>query len=144
MKTIVVVSGGFDPLHSGHIAYINSAKTLGDRLLVGLNSDHWLIEKKGKYFLPFGERKTILENLRAVDDILTFNDLDGSANEAIAQALLMFPTSKIIFANGGDRGEGNTPEQDKYASHDRVKFVFGVGGYDKRNSSSKILSRWSN
>lgn len=140
---IVVITGGFDPLHSGHIAYINAARQLGDKLLVGINSDNWLIRKKGRYFLPFGERKAIIENLRAVDSILTFNDLDNTANEAIAQALLMYPTSEIIFANGGDRGKDNTPEQDKYGNHARVSFVFGIGGVDKRNSSSEILKRWA-
>ena len=140
---IVVITGGFDPLHSGHIAYINAARQLGDKLLVGINSDNWLIRKKGRYFLPFSERKAILENLRAVDSILTFNDLDNTANEAIAQALLMYPNCEIIFANGGDRGKDNTPEQTKYQDHPLVSFAFGVGGTDKRNSSSEILKRWA-
>jgi D-beta-D-heptose 7-phosphate kinase/D-beta-D-heptose 1-phosphate adenosyltransferase len=60
---IIIVSGGFDPLHSGHIAYFKSAKELGDKLVVALNSDEWLIKKKGKFFMPFLERKAIVENL---------------------------------------------------------------------------------
>ena len=60
---IVVVSGGFDPIHSGHIAYLEEAKKLGDKLIVALNSDDWLIKKKGKFFMPFAEREIILKNL---------------------------------------------------------------------------------
>ena len=62
---IVVVSGGFDPLHSGHLAYINTASLLGDHLIVALNSDNWLTEKKGQPFMSFNERKEILENLKS-------------------------------------------------------------------------------
>ena len=60
---IVLVSGGFDPIHSGHISYLDSAKIMGDRLIVALNSDDWLIKKKGKFFMPFEERKIILSNI---------------------------------------------------------------------------------
>ena len=61
---IIIVSGGFDPLHSGHIAYFEDAKKLGDKLVVALNSDEWLKQKKGKFFMPFEERKTIIETTR--------------------------------------------------------------------------------
>ena len=64
---VIVVSGGFDPLHSGHISYFKDASEYGDRLIVALNSDDWLKRKKGKYFMPFLERKSIIENLRNVD-----------------------------------------------------------------------------
>ena len=71
---ISVISGGFDPLHSGHIEYINSAKKIGEKLIVALNSDEWLIQKKGKFFLPFSERKIILESLSNVDEVIDFKD----------------------------------------------------------------------
>ena len=74
---IVVVSGGFDPIHSGHIAYFKSAKKLGDKLIVALNSDKWLINKKGKFFMPFEERSTIIKNLAMVDEVIDFED-DGN------------------------------------------------------------------
>ena len=64
---VVIVSGGFDPIHSGHIQYLLEAKKLGDILIVALNSDEWLIEKKGKEFMPFEERKVVLENISCVD-----------------------------------------------------------------------------
>ena len=76
---IVLVTGGFDPLHSGHIAYFKEAKKLGSKLVVGLNSDNWLTQKKGKPFLTIDERKTILEALSIVDSVITFDDSDGSA-----------------------------------------------------------------
>ena len=81
---IVVVSGGFDPIHSGHIDYLKSARKHGDRLIVALNSDDWLINKKNKYFMSFSERKIILENITYVDEVIDFVDDDkGSAINAI-------------------------------------------------------------
>ena len=71
---VIIVSGGFDPLHSGHIAYFKSAKELGDKLIVALNSDEWLKEKKGKFFMPFLERKSIVENLSCVDLVIDFEE----------------------------------------------------------------------
>ena len=73
---ISVVSGGFDPIHSGHISYINAAKKYGDYLIIALNSDDWLTAKKGKAFMPFEERKAILENLKGVDEVIDFADDD--------------------------------------------------------------------
>ena len=70
---IAVVSGGFDPIHSGHLEYINSAAMLADKLVVCLNSDDWLIKKKKRFFLPFHERKLILENIKAVDNVISFD-----------------------------------------------------------------------
>jgi len=135
---IVLVTGGFDPLHSGHIAYFESAKQLGDKLIVGCNSDAWLERKKGRAFMPITERTTIIQNLRMVDGVILFNDDDGSSVEAVKNVQKLFPNDQIIFANGGDRTAGNIPEM---ACKD-VIFKFGVGGDDKRNSSSWILEEW--
>jgi cytidyltransferase-like protein len=140
MKTskIVLVTGGFDPLHSGHISYFESAKKLGDKLIVGVNSDAWLERKKGRSFMPVTERTTIIQNLKMVDGVILFNDDDGSATEAIHNVKRLFPDDHIIFANGGDRTDKNIPEM---AVQD-VEFIFGVGGEDKKNSSSWILEEW--
>jgi len=136
---IIVVSGGFDPLHSGHIAYFKSAKKLGDKLIVALNSDEWLINKKGKFFMPFFERKTIVENLSCVDLVIDFEDDElGSATNALIKIKGMHPDDELIFANGGDRNQSNIPEM----SLDGIDFVFSVGGDDKKNSSSWILKKW--
>ena len=136
---IIVVSGGFDPIHSGHIAYFKSARSLGDKLVVALNSDQWLINKKGKFFMPFNERKAIIENFADVDKVISFEDDDlGSATNALIKVKEMFPEDDIAFANGGDRNKGNIPEM----SVEGIEFIFSVGGDDKKNSSSWILKKW--
>ena len=136
---IIIVSGGFDPIHSGHIAYFKSAKELGDKLIVALNSDEWLINKKGRFFMPFLERKAIVENLSCVDLVLNFEDDEqGSAINALIKVKEMHPDDQIIFANGGDRNKENIPEM----SVDNISFQFSVGGDYKKNSSSWILKNW--
>jgi cytidyltransferase-like protein len=140
MKTLVLITGGFDPLHSGHIAYIQSAKKLGDTLVVGVNSDAWLARKKGSAFMSFDERVNIVKNIKDVDFTLEFNDDDGSAKSAINLARQTWPDHKIIFANGGDRTDANIPEMDIQDSN--LQFIFGVGGFNKANSSSWILQEW--
>ena len=137
---IVLITGGFDPLHSGHIAYFKAAKTLGDLLIVGLNSDDWLVRKKGAAFMPWNERLCVINNLSMVNEVYTFDDDDGSAKHFIQQARAHYPDAELIFANGGDRTKDNIPEMDVVDSN--LSFVFGVGGEDKKNSSSWILQEW--
>ena len=137
---IVLVTGGFDPLHSGHIAYFKAAKLLGDMLIVGLNSDEWLERKKGRAFMPWNERLCVINNLAMVDEVFTFDDEDGSARHFIQQVRAHYLNDKIIFANGGDRTKYNIPEMDIVDSN--IEFIFGVGGDDKKNSSSWILEEW--
>lgn len=140
MKRIVLITGGFDPLHSGHIAYFQAAKKLGDILVVGVNSDAWLTRKKGAPFMPVSERCAIVKNIVGVDFVITFNDDDGSAKDAIRMVRQSYPQDRIIFANGGDRTSTNIPEMD--IQDDNLEFVFGVGGENKKNSSSWILQEW--
>ena len=144
MEKIVLVTGGFDPLHSGHLAYLKAAKKLGDKLIVGINSDDWLCRKKGKNFLPEKERHEILSAIRYVDGCILFNDGDDTAIEAIKNVRMLFPFAQIIFANGGDRSTDNIPEFGDGLFYDDVEFVFGVGGEDKKNSSSWILKKYEN
>lgn len=136
---IVIISGGFDPIHSGHISYINSAAELGDKLIILLNSDMWLQKKKGKEFMPFTERKIILESFRAVDMVLDFEDDDlGSCISGLEKIKRIFPHEQLTFCNGGDRNKENIPEM----SVGGILFKFGVGGNVKQNSSSWILKNW--
>lgn len=136
---VVVISGGFDPVHSGHLKYISEAKKLGDKLVIALNSDDWLIKKKGKYFLPFPERRLILENFKDVDQVISFDDdPKGTASNGILKVKKLYPDDQIIFANGGDRSAENIPEM----KIDDVIFEFSVGGDTKLNSSSWILEEW--
>lgn len=136
---IVIVSGGFDPLHSGHIAYFKAARELGDKLVVAVNSDEWLTRKKGRPFMPFDERVNIIKEMKCVDQVIGFTDADDTACHAIFQILsTKLRKDKVIFANGGDRTPENIPEM----LYDEVEFAFGVGGEDKKNSSSWILKKW--
>ena len=140
MTTVTLVTGGFDPLHSGHIAYFKAAREFGHSLCVGVNSDDWLTRKKGKPFMDVGERMSIIKELKCVDLAIEFIDKDDSACDAINTALQVY--DNVLFCNGGDRGSVNTPEYERYRHDNRVDFKFGVGGEDKKNSSSWILERW--
>jgi cytidyltransferase-like protein len=137
---IVLVTGGFDPVHSGHLAYFKAARTLGDRLIVGLNSDAWLTRKKGRPFMPLQERMALVGNLSMVDEVVIYDDADGSSSDAIRVVRSRYPAADIVFANGGDRTQENIPEMSVQDS--QISFEFGVGGEDKRNSSSWILQEW--
>ena len=140
---LVLVTGGFDPLHSGHIEYFKEAKKLGDKLIVGVNSDAWLTRKKGRPFMPFKERCAIIKELEVVDQVIGFDDLDNTANKAIGQVATMIAGDDVmIFANGGDRTDTTTPEYKVYGGYRWCEFAFGVGGENKANSSSWILDEW--
>ena len=142
MKTIVLATGGLDPLHSGHIAYLTAAKKLGDILVVGVNSDEWLCRKKGASFMPLRERMTIIKSIVGVDFVINFDDADGTAIHAITMCKQSYPQDKIIFANGGDRTKDNIPEMTAFENDPKIEFAFGIGGKNKLNSSSWILEEW--
>ena len=94
---ISVVSGGFDPLHSGHLSYLFAAAKLGEKLIVCLNSDEWLTKKKGKFFLPFIERKKILQSLEMVDFVYSFEDDEqGSCINGLKKVIKDYPKEEII------------------------------------------------
>ena len=136
-EKVSLVTGGFDPIHSGHIKYFERAKDFSDYLIVGLNGDPWLTRKKGQYFQSWTERADIVRNLSMVDAVISWDDADDSACGAIAKCLEIADT--VVFCNGGDRGKENTPEVMGYGADHRVQFEYGVGGTDKMNSSSWIL-----
>ena len=136
----VVATGGFDPIHTGHINYLEDAATAGARLVVGVNSDAWLIRKKDRAFMPFEERAAIVQAMGCVDEVIAFDDSDGTAIDCLEQVKKLYPLDTIVFANGGDRTSENIPEM----AVEGVEFDFGVGGTNKKNSSSWILKEWSN
>ena len=140
MASIGIISGGFDPLHSGHLELIASARKRCMVLVIALNSDEWLTRKKGKYFMPWSERAAILDAIKGVAQVIDFDDSDGTAIDAIRKVKAMYPGEKLAFFNGGDRTKDNISEM----SEDYCEFVFGVGGTDKKNSSSWVLSNWTN
>jgi cytidyltransferase-like protein len=123
MKT-VLVSGGFDPLHSGHIEYFKAAKKLGDQLVVVIHSDAWLERNVGKVVMPRYDRSIIIENLKMVDSIIVlFNDNDDTAIDAIKHARMRYPDDEIIFAINSDSTSTTIPEM----IVPNILFKFGVG-----------------
>ena len=141
MNDLILVSGGFDPVHSGHIALIEEASKYGD-IIVLLNSDNWLRNKKGKEFLPFEERKIIMGSIKNVIDVFSFDDSDNSCIDGIKKAISKYPSQKIKFANGGDRNNNTTPET-IFCKRNDIDTIWGIGGNNKSNSSSWILKKWS-
>ena len=140
MPNIILISGGFDPIHSGHIKLINDASKYGD-VIVLLNSDEWLRNKKGKEFLSFDERKIIMKNIKGVIDVIEFDDSDKTCIDGIKKAKSLYKNDIIKFANGGDRNDKTTPETE-FCDKNDIETLFGIGGNDKSNSSSWILKKW--
>ena len=134
---VSLVTGGFAPIHSGHIAYFKRAKDLSNYLIVGLNGDPWLKRKKGQYFQCWTERADIIRHLDMVDAVISWDDANDSACGAISKCLDI--SDKVIFCNGGDRIKTNIPEIEGYGDDPRVEFQFSIGGDNKMNSSSWIL-----
>ena len=140
MSTISIVSGGFDPVHSGHINLMLAARDLGDELYVLLNSDSWLTRKKGRPFMNFFERKMVLENMWFVDKVVEFNDDDGTAVDGLEKIVKMHkPTDDLYFCNGGDRNSLDDIPEKGVAG---IQLKFGIGGEIKMNSSSKLVNEY--
>ena len=136
IKNIIILSGGFDPVHKGHIRMFREAANLGHQVIVGLNSYEWLSRKKGKPFMNFEERKEILEGFRYVNQVLPFDDSDDTASDLIRRV------HNIYFANGGDRGKGNVPEM-PICKDLKVVMLWGIGG-GKIQSSSWLINGGEN
>ena len=133
MTRWVAVSGGFDPIHVGHIRYFKAARELGDRLMVILNRDDWLMAKKGYVAMPYKEREEILLALRYVDEVVPQIDVD----DTVCYSLEIYKPD--IFAKGGDRTQANVPEL-QTCIENGIEIIFGVGG-DKADSSSDVAER---
>ncbi len=140
MDDIVLVSGGFDPIHSGHIKLIKEASEHG-RVVILLNSDQWLQNKKGVEFLPFKEREIIMLALKNVIDVISCGNIDETCIDGIQIAIDKYKNSRIKFANGGDRDNKTTPES-IFCNNNNVELLWGIGGNNKSNSSSWILKKW--
>ena len=132
-RPTVMVSGGFDPVHAGHIRMILDAGKWGDVIVIA-NSDRWLFEKKGFVFMDFDQRAEILHAIKGVVLVDSVDDTDGTVCEAI---LRHKPT---YFANGGDRGRNNTPEQ-TICEELGIEMLWSIGGDEKRDSSSELVAR---
>ena len=128
-----MVSGGFDPVHVGHIRMIRAAAEFGDVIVIA-NSDQWLYRKKGFNFMDFEKRAEILDSIKGVILVDSVDDSDGTVCEAIRRHK---PT---YFANGGDRGRENTPEQD-VCELLGVELLWSIGGDEKVDSSSDLVAK---
>jgi cytidyltransferase-like protein len=140
----VLITGGFDPIHSGHLNAITAASNIG-KVIIGLNSDEWLIRKKGSFLLPYTERRLVASNLTCVHSVLNeWDDSDTTACEAIKEFHNRYKTkgAPLFFANGGDRvpAESSNAEFDMCLSLG-IYLIFGVGG-GKTASSSNFINNY--
>src|SRR3989338_6171498 len=138
-KIIVAVSGGFDPIHVGHIRMFEQAKNLGDELVVILNYDNWLKKKKGFVFIPQDERKEIIESIKRVDRVIITKH--GRNPEDMSVQIELEKLRPDIFANGADRTKKNIPEVST-CKKINCKMVFNVGKGGKIQSSSWLLENF--
>ena len=139
-KKLIMVSGGFDPIHIGHIRLFKEAKALGNKLIVVLNNDHWLKKKKGVVFMTENDRKEIIESLACVDEVIISNHLENPSDMSVCVELRQIKPD--IFANGGDRWLNNIPEV-TVCQEIGTQLIFGVGG-NKLRSSSELLNNYVN
>ncbi len=138
-KIVVAVSGGFDPVHVGHVRLFEEAKKLGDELVVILNNDHWLRSKKGFVFMRQNERKEILRALACVDRVILTSHSQNSKDLSVCRTLQELKPH--VFANGGDRTRRNIPEI-ALCKKIGTKMIFGVGRGGKVQSSSRLLKKF--
>lgn len=140
-KIVVAVSGGFDPLHVGHIDMFKEAKELGDELVVILNNDNWLQKKKGHVFMPQSERKEIIEALRPVDRVVLTEHESNSSDMSVCRALEKLRPD--IFANGGDRKpDGDPVPEVDLCQKLGIEMVYNVGSRGKIQSSSWLVGKY--
>lgn len=137
-EVLVVVSGGFDPLHIGHVRLFNQAKKMGDKLIVILNNDNWLKKKKGYVFMNQIERKEVLLALRSVDSVFMSKHKKNPIDMSVSKELKI--TKPDFFANGGDRLKNNTPET-VVCREIGCKMLFSVGKGGKIQSSSWLVGK---
>ena len=143
-RVISIVSGGFDPIHPGHIMMMKDCLKFSNYLIVGVNSNKWLINKKGNYFMDIQHRIYVVSSLNVVNETMEFEDDEkGSANNLLIKIRNKYSNDKIIFANGGDRSDSSKILEFETAKQYNIDLKFGIGGSHKESSSSDLLKRWS-
>ncbi len=141
-KVVVMVSGGFDPVHIGHVRYIQEAKALGDYLVVVLNNDNWLRMKKGKEFMGEVERKEILEAITGVDEVVISSHTKNTKDPSVCEEIKKIKPH--IFANGGDRKPSWDPVPEVSICKELgIKMVYNIGRGGKVCSSSELVKNYS-
>ncbi|ETB64179.1 TPA: cytidyltransferase [Candidatus Nomurabacteria bacterium] len=141
-EIIVMISGGFDPIHIGHIRYIKEAKKLGDYLVVVINNDNWLRVKKGKEFMGELERKEIIEAIAGVDEVIISKHCKNTKDMSVCEEIKLIKPD--IFANGGDRKPSWDPVPEVSICKELgIKMVYNVGRGGKVKSSSEMLKNYA-
>lgn len=138
-KKVVMISGGFDPIHIGHIRYMQEAKKLGDHLVVVINNDHWIRMKKGKEFMSENDRREIIEAIECVDEVVLTSHKKNTKDKSVCEEIKKIKPH--VFANGGDRFADDIPEF-KLCNELGIKMVFNVGRGGKIRSSSDLLKKY--
>ncbi len=136
---IIILSGGFDPVHKGHIRMFKAARNMAHKVIVGINSDDWLVRKKKKAFMNFAERAEIISSFRDVDQVMQFNDKDGTALDLLARVQRLYSDCSLAFGNGGNRTEDNTPEKGFCHAYS-IDMIWKLGG-SKVQSSSNLITQ---
>ena len=135
-----LLSGGFDPVHIGHLAMIKEASNIANNVVILLNSDNWLTRKKGKPFMVESQRALILEEFGSVSKVIVqINDDDDSSNEAIIEFHKNNPKKTICYCNGGDRSQEDKIRESKVCKDLGIDLKFGIGGIHKLESSSNLI-----
>ena len=134
---VIVLSGGFDPMHVGHLRMIQESAKMAEIVIVGVNSDEWLMRKKGYIFMPHDERVEMVQGTRGVSKAMSFDDDDNSACDLLRKVRALWPNFKVAFANGGDRTSDNIPEI-PVAKELNVHLIWGVGGGKVQSSNDLV------
>lgn len=124
---IVIISGAFGPIHRGHVRLFKGAKAIGHKVILGLNSDEWVVNNRGQVFMDWAERAEVLREFSNVDEVFSFNDTDGTALDLISRVKQLYPGLKLAFANGGNRTQSNTPEKGMCNAYG-IDMIFNAGG----------------
>ena len=135
---IVIESGFFNPLHGGHLDMIEAGAKLGDKLIVIVNNDKQQVMKKGKVILDEQNRLRLISALRDVDEAFIAVDEDGSVIKSLEKVALQYPGDELVFANGGDRDSEKAIREGDVCRQYSIEMVFGVGGTEKADSSTRI------
>lgn len=135
---VTIVSGFFNPLHGGHLDMIEAAALLGDKLIVVVNNDTQQILKKGKVILNEQNRERLIGALRVVDEVVVSVDEDLTVVRTLAMIANQNEDNELIFANGGDRSSVKEVPETQICQNYNIEMVFGVGGTNKADSSTRI------
>ena len=140
---VVVISGYFNPIHTGHIDYINAASDMGDKLVVIVNNDKQVSIKGSTPFMEEVQRMRIVNSIKGVNKTVLSIDIDGAVTETLKliydEYSVDYFFDSMVFANGGDRTKGNSPEEE-YCNWRGIRTAYNVGG-KKTQSSSELLKR---